>query len=81
MSKRVQEFLTKHRVRKYGVHAENIIADLEDNLKSKGWNIPCKAYDFLKSALIIKLFYGLPEVFQNKIVEHLNKKSVDLPEK
>ncbi|HEW79043.1 MAG TPA: hypothetical protein ENH34_03620 [Phycisphaerales bacterium] len=75
MSQRSQEFLTKWRIKTHGVRAEKIIAELENDLKENGWNIPCRAYDYLRSALIVKLFYGLPEVFRKKLVEHLAKKS------
>ena len=74
-SKRAEDFLKKRRIKTHGAHADRIIADLESNLKENGWNIPCRAYDYLRSALIVKLFYGLPEVFKKKLVEHLVKKS------
>ena len=77
MSKRSNEYLKQWRIKTHGAHADRIIADLENNLKQNSWNIPCKAYHYLCSALIVKLFSSLPDVFKKKLVEHLAEKTAD----
>jgi len=77
MSKRSKEFHKEWRIKTYGAQVERIIAELEDDLKEHGWNIPCQAYHYLCFALIVKLFYGLPEAFKKAIIEYFVKKSAD----
>ncbi len=80
MSERSREFLKEWRLKTYGAQAEKIIADIKTDLEEHDWKIPCRAYHYLCSALIVKLFYSLPEVFKKAIIEHLTKRLADSQE-